>query len=193
MPQMNLEEARRRLDREITFFHFKRAERLIRSALREAKERREYFFCEYFTAQRFILCEEYRAALVALNRALRLRPTDGCTYNDKALCYAEQEEYQRALAVFDEGIRKDPDCATLYHNKGWLLSESGEYRKALVCFQKALEIDADRPEALFSIADCLVRLGESRAARAYYLRTAQAVRGRCRYVAREVGRRLRRL
>jgi tetratricopeptide (TPR) repeat protein len=178
---IDLEKERWKLDRQITFFHFRRAARRINKCLRYAKKTRNIFFLYYFTAQSLILKKDL----------LRLRPGDGCTYNDKAICLAELSYYHRALDCFNEGLRHDRNCAALYHNKGWLLNSLGKHRQAILCFKKSLELDSERVESLYSLADSYLCLGKTGLARKYFLRSLVKLKGRCSYMYKETLKRLR--
>jgi tetratricopeptide (TPR) repeat protein len=191
MSKIDLEKERIRLDREITFFHLSRARRLIIKCLRESRRRQDWFYIYYFTAQKYILDEEFGKAIRYLDKALNLRPRDGLTYNDKAICLAEKGEYEASLWWFNEGIKRAGDCAPLYHNKGWLLNLLGEHNRAILCFHKALELDHNRPESLYSLGDSHFHLGHIREARRYFAKAAQEIKGRSSYLHREVEGRLR--
>ena len=145
MQKIDLEQERKTLDREITFFHFKRAKKRAFRCLNVAKKQGNNFFFFYFLAQRYILREDFISAIKYLDLCLKIRKADGCSYNDKALCLAEMGKYNQALACFDEGIKRDRDCVTLYHNKGWLLNSLGKLREASLYFHKSLEREPQRP------------------------------------------------
>lgn len=191
MYDLNLEQERIRLDREITFFHLKKAQHIINRSLRQARRNRDVFFIDYFTAQNYIIREQFSHALRFLRRALTVRPDDGCTYNDIALCYAELGEFDEAREVFNEGLKHDRNCTSLYHNKGWLHNLLGEHKQACLCFRKALELEKDRPESFYSLADSCYSLGDYNAARKYFNHAASLIKGKSAYMAREVQRRLR--
>lgn len=191
MHKIDLEAERKKLDRDITFFHEKRAKARIKKCLRLARISKDSFFFNYFSAQAEIIKEKFSEALRYLDHALALRPNDGCTYNDKALMFAEMEKYKEALECFNEGIKRDRDCASLYHNKGWLLHCLKRYPEALVCFQKALELEEDRVESIFSLADTYVCLGNEKKAKAYFEKALGCLKGKCGFMYREAQRRLR--
>ena len=193
MSKIDLEFQRKLLDREITFFHFRRAQKKIQMCLRESIKRKSNFYRYYFLGQREILAEHFQAAMRYFDLALVLRPKDGCTYNDKALCFAEIGKLDKALACFNAGIKKDGDCASLYQNKGWLLHLMKRYKPAILCFNKALELDRNRPEALFSLADTYQCLGDKIKAYHYFKTALRAVRGKSAFAVREIAKRLRRL
>jgi len=190
MPKIDLEAQRKRLDREITFFHFKKAKKIAACGLKAAQRGGDSFFFFYFLAQRYILRQDFRTAIKYLNYCLRIKGNDGCSYNDKALSLAELGKPDEALACFDEGIKSDRDCATLYHNKGWLLHSLGKYKPALLYFKKALEIEPKRVESLYSLADTYQHLGNSLKAHKYFQQTLENIKGKSSYMYKETLRRL---
>lgn len=191
MQKIDLEKERKELDREITFFHFGKAKQKIAKCLRESAKENNVFFLAYFTAQKFILDRDFEKAIKYLNLCIKLKPNDGCSYNDKAICFAELGKYERALAVFDEGLRQSRDCASLYHNKGWLLNLLGRFQQSLIYFQKALELEGDRAEAIFSLGDSYSKLGEETKARKYFYLALKKTKGKNAYIYKEIKKRLR--
>ncbi len=193
MPEIDLERERKRLDRLITYFHFSRARAQAVRCLRLAAEQQSMFFYYYFKAQGYILRERFRQAIACLDKAIGIRPDDGCAYNDQALCFAELAQYRRALEWFNLGIRHEPDCASLYHNKGWLLNLLGRHREATICFIKALELEPNRPEAFYSLADSCVQLRQYTKALTYYKRALCLVKGKSSLARRDIEKRLKTL
>lgn len=190
MLELDFEKERRLLEREITFFHFKRAKKRIARCIKQARNLNEVFYFYYFLAQEYILKEDFQEALKDIEKALRIRPDDALSYNDKALCLAELGKHKEAIAVFDEGIKKNRDSSLLYHNKGWLLHLLGKYKEALLYFKKALELDKSRVESLFSLADTYVQLGEDAEAKKYFRLTRIWIKGKSAYISKETLKRL---
>jgi tetratricopeptide (TPR) repeat protein len=193
MFKVDLEKERKILDRYITFFHFKRAKRKIEKCLRLSKKLKDDFFFYYFSAQRFILKENFKEAISLFDKALKIRINDGCSYNDKAICLAELGKYREALECFNEGIRRDKDCASLYHNKGWLLNFLGRYREAILCFKKALELEEDRVESMYSLADTYFHLKDKKMAKKYFKKALFHIKGKSSYIYKETLKRLKEL
>ncbi len=193
MPKIDFERERIALDREITFFHFGRAQRKVRKCIRLAQKNQDFFFLNYFLAQDEILGENYLEAVTYLKKALILRKSDGCTYNDMALCFAELGQTSKALDLFNLGLAKDPDCASLYHNKGWLLNELELHREAILCFRKALELAPRRPESYYSLADSYLASGDPKQARTYFSKALSEVVQKCSYISRDIKMRLKSL
>ncbi len=193
MRQIDFEQERRILDREITFFHFSRAKKHISRCLVLAKKADERFFIYYFLAQNEIIDEHFRLAIYYLDKAISLRRDDGCSYNDRALCLAELAKYELALKWFDLGLARDRDCPSLYHNKGWLLNALGKHNQAIVCFHKALELDSQRPEAWYSLADSLLALEKAKPGLAALKKALEQVKGKSSYGRRIIQKRLKSL
>jgi Flp pilus assembly protein TadD len=182
MPKIDLEKERRALDCDITYFHFKKAQKRIGKCLKAARESGDIFFLNYFQAQKEILRENFRLAIYFIDKALLQRPGDGCAYNDRALCLAELGRPAAALDWFNFGIKRDVNCVALYHNKGWLLNSLGRHGQAIVCFHKVLELDPQRPEALYSLADSYCQRGETARARAYFKKVLKLLHGKSAYM-----------
>lgn len=193
MPKVDLEKQRKKLDREITFFHFKKAQRLITKCIKISEKYNDNFFFYYFTAQAYILKDKFDKAMIFLDKALEVKGNDGCTYNDKGLCLAELGRYNEALNCFNNGLEKDKTCVPLYHNKGWLLNLLGRHKDAILCFHKSLELDKARPESLFSMADSYRNMGRIDESIKYFRRTLKIIKGKSKYIYKETKRRLKEL
>lgn len=188
-----LQYQRELLDRQITYFHFSRAIRKINKCINLARKYKQPFFYYYFSSQVHIINDDFKAAISCLNKALILRPDDGCCYNDKALCLVELGKMDLAFNNFNQGIKREPDCASLYQNKGWLLHLHGRYKEAILCFHKAFEIDPDRIEAIFSLADTYQKLEDLTRARHYFLKVKLLLKHKCAVVYKETLLRLQQL
>jgi tetratricopeptide (TPR) repeat protein len=193
MHNINFEVERKALDRLITFFQFKKAQHKVRKCIKQAKQKGDSFFTNFFLAQQYILKEDFMSALNFLNIALANKEFDGCAHNDKALCLAELGRLEEAYTCFQEGIRKDRDCVSLYHNKGWLLNTLGRYKESVLCFKKALELQDNRPESLYSLADTYVHLGETQKAKQYFRKALHYIKGKSAYMHKETLKRIKEL
>ena len=188
---IDLEKERDRLDRQITFFHFKKARGKINKCLKVAKKRSDYFYLFYFTAQKLIIDENFEKALRYFDLCLKHRPDDGYSYNEKAICLAELKKYDEALTCFDEGIRRAKYKVSLYHNKGWLLNLLGRFKQSIIYFEKALEFESDRVESNFSLGDSYLHLGDKIRAKKYFNRALSQIKGKSSYIYKEIKKRLR--
>jgi len=182
MQKVDLEVYRKKLDREVTFFHFKRALIMAKRGIILSKKYGDKFFFDYFTAQKHMINENFARAIYFFDKALCIRVDDGCTYNDKAICLTEMKLYKSASACFNQGLKKDRNCIALYHNKGWFLHLQAKYRQAIICFMKALELDMTRSESLYSLGDSYYKLKNYSQAKKYFKQALKSIKGKSAYM-----------
>jgi tetratricopeptide (TPR) repeat protein len=161
-------ELRLALDEAITYKTKTQALGIARQGIREARAKGLAGELEYFQGQMDILKGNFVSAIEHFDAAVKYNPSDGASYNDRALCMVELGIIDEALAYFDKGIEVEPDYATIYHNKGWLLNNIGRHTEAIRCFQKALELEPERPVTYENIADALYNLKDYPGALAAY-------------------------
>ena len=94
------------------------------------------------------------------------------------------------MAIFDRGIALSRDCASLYHNKGWLLNTTGKFKQSVIYFKKALELDSERVEAIFSLGDSYLKMGDIPKAKKYFGLALCEIKGKSSYVYGEIEKRL---
>jgi len=188
-----LEDLRRQIDKSLSLFRFREAQRLAQKGLNIAKKEKLPFFEYYFKAQVLIIEQEYKKAIFYLNLALKERPQDSFSLNDKGICLAESGKLREALTYFDKAIKSFPGYGGFYQNKGWALTLKKDYKKALGYFYKALEFEPEACESLFSIGFCFENLSEPKKAKIYYLRALKSVKGRSRLAQIKITQALKRL
>jgi len=147
------------LDQAITFGKDEEARTIAQKGLDAAHTQGLPGEVEYFTAQFFILKEDFQGAIRHLNQAIYFNPHDGAAFNDKALCLVELGNFDAALENFDKGILAEPDYATVHHNKGWLLNKLGHYTAALDCFYACLKLEPERAVTYENIGNAYRNLG----------------------------------
>lgn len=152
------------LDEAITYGDFEKARQFAQQGLNISKDRELFGEMEYFRGQIEILNEDYSKAIGHFDRAIKHNPSDGASYNDRALCMVEMGIIDDAFAYFDKGIEVEPDFATIYHNKGWLLNNIGRYREAIVYFNQALELERERAVTYENLAEAHLQLDNYKAA-----------------------------
>ncbi|HEC70065.1 MAG TPA: tetratricopeptide repeat protein [Candidatus Omnitrophica bacterium] len=190
---LKIEELRYRIDKALSLFHFKKAERLAKQGLVLSQKEKIKHFEYYFKAQLFIINEDYQRAVYYLNLALRENPQDSFSLNDKGICLAELGKVGEALPYFDKAIKFFPEYPTFYQNKGWALTLKGEFQKALPYFYKALEFEPEKGESIFSIGFCLEKLAEYKKAKDYYFKALRLMKGKSRFAQFKIKEALRRL
>lgn len=160
MALIGLVELRRVLDKAITYGDEGLAKKLVARGLKTAQDKGMPGEIMYFKAQREIIEENWRDAMVYLDLAIKENPKDGAAYNDRALCMTELGILAGVFSYLDKGIEAEPDYATIYHNKGWLLNQLGRPSEALPLFKKALELEPERPVTFENMGHALANLGQ---------------------------------
>jgi len=159
---------RQELDDEITYGQKRKALKLARQGLKEAKAQDLAGESEYFKGQLAMLKDNFSQAIKHFDAAIKYNPKDGAAYNDRALSMVELGIIDPALSYFDQGIQVEPDYANVYHNKGWLLNNIGRHNEAIACFKKALQLEPNRPVTYDNLADALFNLGDYQGAEEAY-------------------------
>lgn len=170
MSAFDFSKCRRDLDDAITYDNADRARELAREGLMAALYDENMGEVGYFRAQFAIIDETYSEAIRWLDLAIRLNPSDGAAYNDRALCRMETgEPREEVLADFDKGIAVEPDYATILHNKGWYLIRLKEPENAIPYLKHALSLEPERAVTYENLADAYLHLQRPReAALAYH-------------------------
>lgn len=95
----------------------------------------------------------YNSAIIALGRALSLKPDDEQSRISKAhahLCrghqFFEQQKYQEALQDYQECLRVDADNIDVYYCKGYANFVLKNYSEATLDFKRVLQLNSDHPE-----------------------------------------------
>ncbi len=102
--------------------------------------------------------KEYRKALTAFNRALRVNPTYVRAQRHKGDVFFELNQNKDALEAYDEALRLDASAVRIHRNRGMVLWRLGKYDEALVAYEEALRHDKsaslfnERGNVLYSLA-----------------------------------------
>jgi len=90
------------------------------------------------------------AAIVDLDKVIRLSPYNSYAYFNRALLYYEKNEKEDAVRDLSAVIKLNPHHVTSYYYRGVILSEMKEYREALEDLDKAISLYADNPDAWYA-------------------------------------------
>lgn len=90
---------------------------------------------------------EFSDALVLINRAVELAPTDGVIHSNRGNILKELGRYEEALIAFDRAIKLAPNYAEAYNNKGNVLQELYRYEDALEWYDRAIDFNPQYAEA----------------------------------------------
>jgi tetratricopeptide (TPR) repeat protein len=187
----DLLDLRLKLDEAITYGTQKEAVALAKEGLRKAEAGNLAGEREYFKGQLELLDENFASAIEHFDAAVKYNPSDGASYNDRALCMVELGVIDGAFYYFDKGIEVEPDYATVYHNKGWLLNNIGRHKEASAYFKKALELEPNRAVTYDNLADALFNLCDYQGALEAYKKVLELLKpGCCRQIRKQVTERI---
>lgn len=82
----------------------------------------------------------YAKGAALLERAARIDPSGGYSYNALGIAYLEQANYTRALAAFRDAMRLAPYWAYPLHNAALAETELGDYQAAIRYYRQAMKL-----------------------------------------------------
>jgi tetratricopeptide (TPR) repeat protein len=83
---------------------------------------------------------DYRGAIAAYDRALRIDPNYALAYNNRGTMRSELGDKQGAIEDFDRALRIDPNLSHAYYNRGLVRKALGDKQGALQDFEKAANL-----------------------------------------------------
>jgi tetratricopeptide (TPR) repeat protein len=89
---------------------------------------------------------DFPGAIVNLDQAIRLDPTDARAYNVRGNARDEIGLFENALADYDEAIRLDPKNPLFFHDRAIMWHRTGNLDKALVDLDRAIRFSFSDPE-----------------------------------------------
>lgn len=98
---------------------------------------------------------EFSDALVLINRAVELAPTDGVIHSNRGNILKELGRYDEALIALDRAIKLAPNYAEAYNNKGNVLQELYRYEDALEWYDRAINLNPQYAEAYSNMGNAL--------------------------------------
>lgn len=114
--------------------------------------------CEPLMARAIALIQAKRLAdaLVPLEQAVRVCPTNYKAMGNRGVCLLEMGKIQEADAALQQALKLNPNYAIAWENRGVCLSRQGRNDEALRCVMKAVEIDGKLPNAPVVAARILI-------------------------------------
>ena len=84
--------------------------------------------------------KEYDKAIADCNKAIRLDPKNGWTYNLRGSAWDAKKEYDKAIADYSEAIRLDPKDALAHRNLArlWATCPERKYRDGKMAVESAI-------------------------------------------------------
>ena len=112
-------------------------------------------------------------ALLALDRAIDLRPDYDTAYNNRGAAKTLLGRHQDAIADYDTAIRLKPDYAEAYSNRGTAKNFLGRHQDAIADYNKAIRLKPDYVKAYDGRGSTKHLLGRSQDAIADYNKAIQ--------------------
>lgn len=119
----------------------------------------------------------YRDAIDAFDRAIKIDPTLGFVWNDRGICYRELGEYDEALKSFLRAVELSPDDAEVMYDLGETLEKIGVMQRddkyldaALQSFRMVVDKIPNNASAWNHIGVCLKEMGKPEEAKIYFER-----------------------
>ena len=107
---------------------------------------------------------DYRAAIVAYNRAIQLNPNYAEAYNNRGGVRSSLGDKQGAIADFNEALRINPNDADAYSNRGVVRSSLGDNQGAIADYNQALRINPNLAEGYNNRGLARSNLGDNQGA-----------------------------
>lgn len=90
---------------------------------------------------------KYDLALIAIEKAIELKPDWSEAWNNKGIALYELKHYDKALKAYQKAIELKSNYAEAWNNKGNTLLELEKFDEAIKDYEKAIELKPDNAEA----------------------------------------------
>jgi len=117
--------------------------------------------------------QEFRRAIVHLDRAIALNPGYGYTWESRGTAWSNLGDYDRAIADYGRAIELLPGEASALYNRGVALYRLGHIRRAIRDYSRALSLDANLGDTWYNRALAYLKLGDYLHARTDYDRVLE--------------------
>lgn len=111
-------------------------------------------------------------AILSMEQAITLLPTNAEYYAARGLLYLEDGLDQKARDDFEEALRHYPYETLAHYGRGVIAYRSKNWDEALAHFTDAYRADPKRPETLYYLALTHHHMGQNRQALAYMRQAA---------------------
>ena len=89
---------------------------------------------------------DYELALIALDKAIDLKPDDANAWTNKGVALESLGRHEEALDTFNKAIALKPHFTSTWYNKACVYSLRGDKTNALENLSKAISLDAKYKE-----------------------------------------------
>ena len=132
-------------------------------------EAQAWFSVGYLSGER----ANYKAAIEAYNKVLRLNPNLATTYNNRGNSKHEMGQHEAAIADYDKAIQLDPNYAVAYCNRGNAKYDMGQHEAAIADYEKAVQLDPNFAATYYNWGNAKRDIGHHEAAIADYDKAIQ--------------------
>lgn len=105
----------------------------------------------YRIARAMLLENKFPEALVAIKKAVDLKPKSLDFLNEYAVILIQNNAKQEALEVLNNLLALQPKQARTLVNRGFLYEMEGKYNQSIADYQKALALDPDNQQAQINL------------------------------------------
>jgi tetratricopeptide (TPR) repeat protein len=105
--------------------------------------------------------EDVTQAMTDMDRVVSMAPNNPLGYVYRAGLYIDAEEYEKAEADLTKALDLDPGKWETVAQLGWAYFRQQKYAQAVELNERAIEIKPNRTEPRFTLAACLLALGQT--------------------------------
>lgn len=111
---------------------------------------------------------DFKAAIVAYDASLVIKPDFHAALNNKGACLAGLAQFEQAIAAYDAALELKPDYHQVFYRKGNALRNLGRFEASIAAYDAALILKPDYQEVLNNKGTALAALKRFEAAIAAY-------------------------
>ena len=87
--------------------------------------------------------QQYAESIKHYTEAIKLKPDDASTYNNRGNAYVDKGEVDNAIRDYNTAIKLKPNDAVAYYNRGNTYSDKGEVDNAISDYNTAIKLKPD--------------------------------------------------
>lgn len=108
----------------------------------------------------FQYVNQYKTAIIYLEKAYKRDPENLSVLYDLAYCYDRLHDIDRSLVFYESYLELEPFSENVWYNLGLLYFKKENFSKAIECYDYALAINDKYSSAVFNKANALANMGE---------------------------------
>jgi tetratricopeptide (TPR) repeat protein len=112
-------------------------------------------------AQAYMSNNEWDAAIICLEEAIKTTPENVYVLDKLAFCYSRAKRYTEAITLYEKLCQMQPDVAKWPYGLGYQYYDQQQYQQAIAHFDQALEINPAYLVVLYRKGYALSQLGFS--------------------------------